>query len=185
MYRWAVVSAGVAPVALIGGWSWAEAVQSEGYDPLRDTISALAAAGGVVGAIMTTALALLGACHLVTAAGLPEAGWPARALLALGGVATVAVAALPQPSAGHLPAAALAFVALTLWPAASGLPSRRVARLATLSLAALLGWLTLELQGGALLGLSERVLAGSQALWPLAVALGVQLTRRGRPQPVK
>lgn len=179
-----MLSAGVAPVALIGGWSWAEAVESEGYDPLRDTISALAAQDGVAGAIMTTALALLGICHLVTAAGVPEAGRPARVLLALGGVATVLVAALPQPSAGHLPAAALAFAALTGWPAASGLPARRTARLATLSLAALLGWLLLELQGGALLGLSERALAGAQALWPLAVVLGVQLRRRDTARPV-
>lgn len=164
-------------MALIGGWTWAEAYRPDGYSPLQDTLSALAAHPGTAGQVMTAALAVLGGCHLVTAAGLPEAGPAARTLLALGGAATIAVAALPQPSAGHLPAAAVAFVALAVWPAASGLPGRRTARLAALTLVALLGWLALELRGGALLGLSERVLAGAEALWPLVVALSLQWGR--------
>jgi hypothetical membrane protein len=172
-----VVSATAAPVALIGGWTWAEAYRPDGYSPLHDTLSALAAQQGSAGQIMTAALAVLGGCHLVTAAGLPEAGARARALLALGGAATIMVAALPQPSAGHLPAAAIAFVALALWPAASDLPGRRTARLGALALVALLGWLAFELRGGALLGLSERVLAGAEALWPLVAALSVQVVR--------
>jgi hypothetical protein len=175
----------MAPVALIGGWRWAEAVGPAGYDPVRDTISALAAQGGAAGQIMTAALALLGSCHLVTAGGLTAAGALARALLALGGAATIMVAALPQPSAGHLPAAAVAFVALALWPVAAGLPGRRAALLATLSLLAMLGWLAFELRGGALLGVSERVLAGAEALWPLAVVLGVQLRSRAEPHRLR
>ncbi|MEO7263134.1 MAG: DUF998 domain-containing protein, partial [Jatrophihabitantaceae bacterium] len=122
MYRWVMVSAGLAPVALVGGWTWAGVFQPDRYDPLRDTISVLAAEPGAAGVIMTTALAVLGGCHLVTAAGLTGAGRLARVLLALGGVATLLVAALPQPSAGHLPAAAVAFLALTLWSATSDLP---------------------------------------------------------------
>lgn len=177
MRQWAVGSAAAAPVALIGGWTWAEAYRPDGYHPLHDTLSALAAQQGTAGEVMTAALAVLGGCHLITAAGLPEAGPVARGLLALGGAATIAVAALPQPSAGHLPAAAVAFVALALWPAASGLPGRRTARLAALTLVALLGWLAFELRGGALLGLSERVVAGAEALWPLVVVLSVQWGR--------
>jgi Protein of unknown function (DUF998) len=77
---------------------------------------------------------------------------------------------------GHTPAAAVGLVALALWPAASAVPGRRSARVATIVLLALLGWLAIELRHGDLLGLSERVLAAAKALWPLAVA--VTLIRR-------
>lgn len=177
------MSASAAPVVLVGGWTWAESYQPDGYSSLRDTLSALAAAQGTAGQLMTAALAVLGGCHLVTAASLPEAGLVARALLGLGGAATIVVAALPQPSTGHLPAAGIAFGALALWPAASDLPGRRLARLAALTLVALFCWLGLELRGGVLLGLCERILAGAQALWPLVAVLSVQLGR-GRSRRV-
>lgn len=182
VHRWTLVSAGVAPVALIGGWTWAASVQPRGYDPLRDTISALAAQGASDRWIMTIGLALLGACHLVTAAGLTDAGLVSRALLAVGGAATIGVAALPQPSSGHVPAATLGFIALALWPAACQLPWRRSARGAAVLLLALLGWLVFELQGGGLVGLSERVVACAEALCPLAFALAVLASQR-QPKP--
>lgn len=180
VHRWVLVSAGLAPVALIGGWTWAASVQPAGYDPLRDTISALAAHGAADRWIMTIGLAVLGACHVMTAAGLPDAGRPARALLAVGGGATMGVAVLPQPAAGHVPAAALGFIALALWPAASRLRWHRSARATTLLLVAMLAWLASELRGGSLLGLSERIVAGAEALCPLTVALAI-LTSRRRP----
>lgn len=183
VHRWALVSAGIAPVALIGGWTWAASVQPRGFDPLRDTISALAAHGVTDRWIMTIGLAMLGACHLVTAAGLPDAGLVSRALLMVGGAATIGVAALPQPSSGHVPAAALGFIALALWPAACRLPCRRSARGITVLLVAMLAWLAVELQGGNLLGLSERILAGTEALCPLALVLAL-LTSQRRPTRV-
>lgn len=128
---------------------------------------------------MTLGLAVLGVCHLMTAAGLTDAGRVSRALLAIGGAATIGVAALPQPSAGHGPAATVAFLALVVWPAASRLPWRWSARAATLALTVLLFWFAFELHGGELLGLSERVLAGAEALCPLAFAVACrQLKRR-------
>ena len=130
---------------------------------------------------MTTGLFLLGICHVVTAAGLPEAARWGRLLLALGGIATIVVAASPQPAAAHSPAAAVGFVALTLWPVFSRLPRPAVGAAATLVLLALLIWLGVEIQGGDALGLSERLLAGAQALWPLVVVLLVWVSeRRGR-----
>jgi hypothetical membrane protein len=158
-------------VALIGGWSLAESHQPPTYDPIQDTISALAAHGATDRWIMTSALAVLGVCHLVTASGLTESKPTGRALLALGGAATVLVALLPQPAAGHVPAAIVGFVALALWPAASRLPRRRSAYAATVALSALLGWLAIELRHGNLLGLTERILAAAEALWPLTVAV--------------
>lgn len=106
-----------------------------------------------------------------------------RALLAVGGAATILVAALPQPSFGHVPAAALGFIALALWPAASHLPSPRTAHGTAVLLVAMLAWLASELHGGNLLGLSERILAGAQALCPLALVLAV-LTSQRRPTSV-
>jgi hypothetical membrane protein len=176
MRRWVLPSAIVGPVALIGGWTVAAARQPAGYDAVRDTISALAADGATDRWIMTTGLAVLGASYLATAAGLTEAALPGRTLLGIGGAATLAVAALPQPTAGHVPAATVAFVTLALWPALSDLPTRRAGVVASAALLVLLGWLGLELSDGTLLGLSERVLAGAEALWPLAVA--VSLRRR-------
>jgi hypothetical protein len=102
-----MVSAGVAPVALIGGWSLAASRQPASYHAVEDTISALAAHGATDRWIMTAGLAVLGVCHMTTASGLTEANISGRALLAAGGAATAAVAALPQPAAGHLPAAAV------------------------------------------------------------------------------
>jgi len=183
--RWALVSAGAAPVLLIGGWTLAQARQPPGYDPVRDTISALAARGAADRWVMTSALMGLGACHVVTAAGLRPARRAGRGILAAGGVATVMVAVFPQPVGGNSPshtiAAAAAFTALGAWPALAG-HRRSAAPLLSLSAslaasAALLGlvaWFAAEVHG-AQRGLAERAAAGAQALWPLAV---VVTTRR-------
>lgn len=185
MRNWAIVSAAVAPIALIGGWTWAQTRQSGGFDPMSDTISALAAQGAQDRWIMTAGLLVLGICHLVTAAGLPEAGRWGRLLLATGGLATIVVAAAPQPAAAHSPSAAAGFVALALWPAFSRLPRRAAGIAATVVLLVLLGWLGMQIRGGDALGLSERILAGAQAFWPLivVVAVGVQQRRLRRPGP--
>ena len=59
-----MVSAGVAPVALIGGWSLAASRQPASYHAVEETISALAAHGATDRWIMTAGLALLGLCHI-------------------------------------------------------------------------------------------------------------------------
>lgn len=180
--RWAVLSAVSAPVLLIGGWELAAAHQPGGFDPVRETISALAAQGATDRWIMTTGLAGVGVCHLVTALGLRPAGAAGRLLLAAGGAATVAVATFPQPATGnssaHIAAAAVAFPALSLWPAlawrrgATASPGRGASLTAAAVLLGALGWFGFEfLTDGTRIGLSERVLAGAQALWPLAAVL--------------
>src|SRR5436305_11042522 len=103
MRRWAWMSSTFAPVLLIGGWTLAQSRQPATYDATRDTISALAAHGAHEAWIMTIGLAGLGGCHLITAAGFGASGPVARAILAVGGAATVAVAASPQPAAAHVP----------------------------------------------------------------------------------
>lgn len=188
--RATVLSAAAAPVLLIGGWTLAAARQPGGFDSTTETISALAASGAADRWIMTTGLAGLGACHVVTALGLRPAALPGRLVLAAGGLATVLVAAFPQPDGGsssaHVLAAAVAFPALSVWPTlAWRRGSRRLPRGisigASVVLLGLLGWFGAELHGGGTrLGLSERVLAGAQALWPLAAVL-LARTHSSRP----
>lgn len=167
---WGLGSAAVAPVALIGGWTVAAALQRGGFDQITATISALAARDADHREVMTAALAVVGVCHLTTAAALRSAGRPARVLHGIGGAATVLVAASPLPaddghSAVHTAAAAVAFGTLAAWPA---LVRRPVDRVAAGVLLGLVGWFAVELVGnGPHVGLSERVAAGAQATWPL------------------
>lgn len=190
---WALASSVLAPVGMIGGWAVAASLQREPFDPVRETISALAASTATAPWVMTAGLAITGACHLVTAAGLRAAAPAGRVLLAVGGLGTCAVAALPVDVAPHPHgvAAGVGFVALSLWPAAARRQGSRGAlgRWSTASaaaLVALLGWFVVELQRGGpasgdLTGLTERLLAGSQSVWPLVVVLA--LRRRPRPCP--
>ena len=173
------VPSGLAPVVLIGGWSLAAARQPPGYDPRRDTISALAARGATDRWIMTTALALLGLLYLAAAGGLTQTGVPARVLLAVGGLATIVVAAVPQPHAGHVPAATVAFLALAFWPVAVTGNARLIGAMTSVVLLALLVWLGIELHSGPLLGLSERALAGAESLTPLIIGAVLAIVGRG------
>jgi len=183
---WALVSAVAAPSALIGGWTLA-ASQQPSFDAVRETISALAASGATAPWIMSAALAGTGIAHIVTAAGLRPVPRAARALHALGGAATVVVAALPVdvwPQA-HGAAAVVAFGALAVWPAfawrrgGSGVLRPVVAAGAATALVGLLALFVAELQGwtpdgGAATGLAERAAAGAQALWPLVVVVALR-----------
>ncbi|CAN5707248.1 DUF998 domain-containing protein [soil metagenome] len=177
------MSSAAAPVFLIGGWTLAAARQPGGFDARTETISALAAYGATDRWVMTAALAGLGACHLTTALGLRPAALPGRVVLAAGGVATVLVAAFPLPAVGesiaHTAAAGTAFVALAVWPALAwrrGAEVRwglrpAVATIAAATLLGLVGWFAIELGRDGDVGLAERVAAGAQALWPLAVTV--------------
>lgn len=199
--RWAVISSATAPVLLVGGWTVAAARQRPGFDPVRESISALAAVDADSRWMMTAALAGVGVCHLVTATGLRPAATPGRVLLGVGGAGTLAVSAFPLPadharSAAHAVAAAVAFGALGAWPAFSadgrGWPAfraggrgwtgergrgvswglrRPVALGAAATLLGLIGWFVSQLGGGSLLGLTERLAAGAQALWPFVVVM--------------
>lgn len=206
---WAVVAAGAAPVLLVSGWTIAGARQPAGYDPVRDTISELAGQDATDSWIMVGCLVLLGCCYLATAAVLHAAGLPSRFLLAVGGVATVALIAFPRPkvggSLGHGIVATVAVLALALWPAGSALrlprgpdsghPTRPeppwafrrpVALGVTVLLLGLFGWCAFEVTGGSRTGLAERVTAAAVALWPLLAVLSARRawlagTRRSGP----
>lgn len=179
---WSVVSATLAPIALIGGWTIAAAVQPEGFDSTSETISALAAVGTPDRWIMTAAIAITGVCHMITAAGLQEAARPGRVMYALAGLATVLVAIFPLPSSNgsgvaHGVTAGASFIGLALWPVLARNvraqnPTLRggVPLLATTLLSLLvLAFFVASTTGAGGVGLLERVAAGAEALWPLVV----------------
>jgi hypothetical membrane protein len=181
---WGGISSAAAPVLLIGGWTVAAGLQPRSFDPVTDTISALAAKDATDRWVMTFALLGLGACYVMTALALRPAASPGRLILAVGGVATILVAANPEPagsgSLSHTVWAATAFIAIAVWPAvsfrrgSSAPPGLRpaVCLSTTAVVLGLLVWFYLELSlGGRQLGLAERMLAGAEVVWPLAVIL--------------
>ena len=179
--RTAVLSATAAVVALVGGWTWAAAAQPSGFDSGADSISALAASTTSHRWIMTTALVITGLAHLVTAWALVPARLPGRVLLAAGGVATLAVAALPLPSrtdssTAHTAVAIASFALLAVWPWFAARPDgpvaleRRVARPAAAVMGVAVASLGIGL-GGVAFGLHERVVAVLTVGWPLLTAV--------------
>lgn len=180
--RAALLSSLGAPVFLIGGWALAQSLQQPDFDPVRESISALAATSTPHRWAMTTALVLTGAMHVVTAWCLPGMRRAGRAVLAAAGVATLAVAALPLPARGegsppHTVLAVLAFVLLAAWPwfatdgGARGLLRPAVARPAAVVLLVAVASLALSATlFTSVFGLHERVVAAMLALWPLATA---------------
>lgn len=186
---WGVLSSLLAPVFLIGGWTAAAARQPVGFSSVRDTISALAGLGATDRWLMTWALVAVGLCHLVTALSLRPAAGPGRLVLAIGGLAVILVAAFPLPRVGsserHQLVAGISFAALALWPALGwrrgpGVPwSLRPALsiVVALVLLTLVGWFAVGLSD-ARAGLSERVAAGAQSLWPFIAVLGARSAYR-------
>jgi hypothetical membrane protein len=187
---WGVLSSAVAPVLLAGGWTVAAALQPGSFDAVAKTISALAAYGAAGRWVMTVALLGVGACDVVTGLALRPAARAGRLILMAGGVAGMLVAANPEPAGGggslpHAFWATAGFIALTAWPVGSQRrgPSvpwglrRGVSVCAAGVLLCLLVWFAAELvAGGGQVGLAERVLAGAQAAWPLAVVLTARST---------
>jgi hypothetical membrane protein len=185
--RWALCSSIAAPILLIGGWTLAAARQPASFDACVDTISALAAHGAQDRWLMTTALAGLGLCHVISACGLRAAAKPGRWVLAFGGVCTLLVAAFPLGPGGspraHLAVAAAAFGALAAWPlfafrtqpgTALGLRRHVSIAGATLLFALIAAFAQQLYGGGAQIGLFERAVAGAEALWPCFVVLTTQ-----------
>ena len=178
---WSLISATSAPILLIGGWTYAATLQPTGFDSARDTISALAAIGATDRAVMTWALLLVGACHVITASGLREARIVGRVVLAIGGLATIGVALAPLPVSGsstlHGLFAFIAFGCLGAWPlvawqrspATSWALRRGPSIIAGLVLTLLVGGFAVSLVSGEFVGATERLAAAAQGIWPAVV----------------
>jgi hypothetical membrane protein len=193
--RWAIVSAGLAPILLTGAYLMAGLLQPASYSPVRETISAMAGQAGTDRWVMTGGIALTGGCYLVTAAGLTGIRASARALLIMAGLAGIGIAASPEPARGatpqHLAWTVLGAVTIAVWPAFAARraslrpPILGVCRSAAVTavFVALLGWLFAETCDGSVLGLAERLTSSIQTCWPFIVALTLRRTRRPRPGP--
>ena len=181
---WGVVSSAAAPVLMVGGWTVAASLQPR-FDPVAETVSALAAPGATDRWVMTLTFMAVGGCYIVTALALRPAGAAGRLILIAGALAGMLVAANPEHPGDaypvpHIIAASVGLAGLVTWPAGA---SRRgsavpwclrpaVAATAVAVLFALVLWFgaALVLRSGQA-GLAERVAGGAQAVWPLAVVL--------------
>jgi hypothetical protein len=180
---WAIVSAGLTPILLTGGWLVAGTLQPASYNPVRDTVSVMAGHAGTDRWVMTGALLLVGGCHLVTAAGLGAIRGSARVLLILAGLSSIGIALSPEPVAGstpqHLAWTSFGAVIITVWPAfaaRAGSPQPLIlsphgAAAVTAVFLGLLCWLVIETQGGSALGVAERLTSSVQTTWPFVVAV--------------
>jgi Protein of unknown function (DUF998) len=191
---WGVVSSAVAPVLMVAGWTVAAGLQHS-FDPVADTVSALAAPGAADRWVMTLTFVVVGACYFVTGLGLRPARLPGRLMLMAAAVTGVLVAASPEHPGTNFPLphmiwGAAGCAALVAWPAGA---SRRgpwvpwalrpaVSAGVVAVLLILLAWFAAELiTGGGQAGLAERVFGAAQALWPLTVVLSCCYAARTRP----
>jgi hypothetical membrane protein len=193
---WGVVSSVAAPVLMVTGWTIAGDLQPR-FDPVADTVSALAAQGATDRWVMTLTFLVVGACYVITALALRPAGPAGRLILITGALVGMLVAASPErPGVAypvpHIITASVGLAGLVTWPAGAwrrgpavpwGLRPA-VAGAAVAVLFALLVWFGAELiLGFSQVGLAERVAGGAQALWPLAVVLSCRYARPGIRSP--
>jgi hypothetical protein len=199
---WGVASSAAAPALMVAGWTVAAGLQHS-FDPVADTVSALAAPGAADRWVMTLTFVVVGACYFVTGLALRPARMPGRLILMAAAVAGVLVAANPEQPGTSLPVphmiwGAAGCAALVAWPAAAWRPGPAVpwglrpavSAGAVTVLLALLIWFGAELvTGGGEAGLAERIFGTVQALWPLAVVAsccyaartGTSLSQTSRP----
>lgn len=180
---WAVVSSGCAPVLLIGGSTTATVLGGPSYNPVRQTISVLAAGAPSAYWVLTVTLIALGACHLATACGLRAAAPAGRLALGTAGVSAVVLAFVPAPASGgsfsHGSVVTVGFSMLALWPVLAS--SRRAVtpwglrRLPALAATGVMGlcaaWFLVEVQIQGAAGVAERVVTLVQSLWPVVVVV--------------
>ncbi|MEY3846060.1 MAG: hypothetical protein RJA66_327 [Actinomycetota bacterium] len=182
----ALIASTIGPVQSILGWVISGSLWP-GYDPIRKTISDLAADDSPVQAIQTSFFFLGATLTVIGAISARTLALPGRITLLLAGLATYALAIFTTPSQtghsdAHRIAASISFVLMSAWP----LLSMRFDRsypwilrpwaaigstigLTLISLWFLTTWLD---PNTTVVGLSERVIVTAQVLW-LSVTIWV------------
>jgi hypothetical membrane protein len=175
----AVIASTIGPVQSILGWVISGALWA-GYDPIRQTISDLAADDSPVQAIQTGFFFLGATLTVVGAIFARTLSLPGRIVLFLAGLATYALAIFTTPSqTGHSDlhrlSASISFVLMSAWPLFS-MRFRKdapwvirppAAIFSTLMLAAISVWFLLTwLDPTATnIGVAERVIVTAQVIW--------------------
>lgn len=118
--RVAVFAATIGPVQSVMGWLIAGSLWA-GYDPIRKTISDLAANDSPVQAIQTSFFVLGGVLSLIAAVYARSFALPGRVIIFLGGLATFGFAYFTTPSQDghsdmHRIFAIASFVLFSAWP---------------------------------------------------------------------
>src|SRR5689334_17841616 len=116
---WGLLSSGLAPVLMVGGWMVATSLQPRSVDPVAETVSALAAVDAAERWVMTVTFLAVGVCYIATGLALRPAGAAGRLILVAGAGVGTLVAAFPQPADGggsllHAIWASAGFCALTV-----------------------------------------------------------------------
>jgi hypothetical membrane protein len=188
----AIVSASLAPVFFIGGTIVA-GLSWPAYDPVRQSISELAALDAPTRVFTTVIFVLAGLCHITTTIFARGIGKPGRIAYFGGALASLAVAAFPLPnlvgtSLPHKIAATIGFILLAAWPLlgirrGSGFPWAvrpagaiiGAAVMTVLCLWFLAVWATPAL---GYVGLIERIAADAETVWPLIVVITLARHRK-------
>jgi hypothetical membrane protein len=175
----ALIASTIGPVQSILGWVISGALWP-GYDPIRKTISDLAADDSPVQAIQTSFFFLGATLTVIGAISARTLAIPGRITLFLAGLATYALAIFTTPSQighsdSHRISASISFVLMSAWPLLSMRFDRRyswVVRpaaaigstvgLTLISLWFLSTWLD---PNTTVVGLSERVIVTAQVMW--------------------
>jgi hypothetical membrane protein len=186
---WALVSAILSPLFMIGGWTLAASLQPGRFDQLEDTVSALAGFEATDPFVMTAGFVVCAVGLVFTGVGLKAAGVPGRVLLVVAGLALLGVSAFPLRAGGddtvHGVFAGIEFAALALWPLLGARLSRTapsalrlgVALPVTVVLSALVAWFVVALDRGGLKGLTERILIAAELIWPLIAVVSARRRR--------
>jgi Protein of unknown function (DUF998) len=190
--RPAIFSAYLTPVLFIGG-TIVGGLVSPGYDPVRQTISELAADDAPTHVFVTIIFVLTAFSHLVTVAFARGIGVPGRIVYLLGALASLAVAAFPLPSvagtsAAHNTAAIIGFVLLAAWPILGmrlrpdfpWLVRPLGSILGTVALTAICLWFLVVWTAHSVpyVGLVERIAADAESIWPAVVVTTLWLRAR-------
>ena len=191
----ALIAATIGPVQSVLGWVIAGALWP-GYDPIRKTISDLAADDSPVQAIQTSFFILGGALSLVAAIYARSLALPGRIVIFLGGLATFGFAYFTTPSQDghsdwHRIFAIISFVLFSVWPLFSMRLDKSYpwmlkpagAILATLGFTVISIWFLLTWTDPAAtnVGLVERIIATAQTTYLSAVIWICWLHQRKMP----
>lgn len=128
--RWAAAGLIVGPAVFVGAWAVGGSLV-DGYSPVGDAISRLAAVGAPHRPLMTAGFVAYGVAVVVGARALAaERLGPSAAALVVNGAATLAVAATPLDRSGlvdglHAVAATVGYVSIVAVPALAAGPLRR------------------------------------------------------------